>query len=98
LYTCLQVQKDGGDPVKIRHVTSDQTEAVLQSFKERALDTIAAVVQDQKSNIEDFDAKAANQKFAMTDGAFVGNFAQIDLFLKGLDGYIGLPNHKVPKP
>ena len=31
---------------------------------------------------------------AMTDGAFTGNFAQIDLFLKGLDGYIGLPNHR----
>jgi len=45
--------------------------------------------------VQDFDAKTANAKFAMTDGAFVGNFAQIELFFKGLDGYIGLPNHQV---
>ena len=25
----------------------------------------------------------------------MGNFAQIELFFKGLDGYIGLPSHKV---
>ena len=90
-----EVSRDGGDPVKIRNVTTDQTEAVLHTFRDRALEYISAVVQDQPADLQDFDAKAANVKFAMTDGAFVGNFAQIELFLKGLDGYIGLPSHKV---
>ena len=93
------IEKDGGQskgqPTRIKDVTNEQTKVVLESFKDRALLQISEAVHNHKNIVEDFNAKTANDKFATTDGAFVGNFAQIELFFKGLDGYIGLPSHKV---
>ena len=85
----------GGGLAVTREMTEHVAGQVLEDFKGRARELIAARVRARCAAVDELDARTANEKFALTAGAFVGNYAQIELFFKGLDGYIGLPSHKV---
>ena len=62
------LEKQGGQQLDIRELHEEQTGTALDLFVWRAKQSITQLVEAQKNHVGDFDAKAANEKFALTDG------------------------------
>eukprot|EP01041_Mallomonas_annulata_P013293 gene13293-28152_t len=97
-----------GLPLKdfsITRIWIDQTEgaikSLLESIIDKGFDTAQSIEEKGDSIPNDFNemttisASNINSKFQVSQGAFVGNYGDPSLFLKGLDDRIGLPDFRI---
>eukprot|EP01041_Mallomonas_annulata_P013874 gene13874-29527_t len=91
--------------ISITRIWIDQTEdaikKLLESIAGKGIDTAQSIEDKDVSIPNDLNenttisASNVNSKFQISQGAFVGNYGDPSLFLKGLDDRIGLPDFRV---
>eukprot|EP01041_Mallomonas_annulata_P006370 gene6370-12879_t len=78
--------------------TEDAIKGLLESMIGKGLHAAEIIEEKEPNDLNEkstISASNINSKFQVSQGAFIGNYGDPSLFLKGLDDRIGLPDFRV---